>query len=190
MATSLYPLATIAKILNLSERRVQQLVKEGILPKTEKGKYDLIACVRAYIKYLQERAFGKGAAPQDTHLERARLLKAQADKTEMEVDTLRGNLIPVETVEADWLTMVMSCRSKLLAIPSRTAFQIATLDDAHEIERFLKRSVAEALTELTEQDDDTLSENQTESDLGLDATTGTDGEPVGGSVQEIESGGK
>lgn len=193
MAATLYPLATVAKILNLSERRVQQLVKEDILPKPEKGKYDLIACVRAYIKYLQERAFGKDAAPQDTHLERARLLKAQADKTELEVDTLRGNLMPVETIEADWLTMVMACRSRLLSIPSKTAFQIATLSDAHEIERFLKRVIYEALTELASMDDDafeSLPEDTEDGDLGLDAAAGADGESVGGPVPEAESGGE
>lgn len=194
MATILYPLATVAKVLNLSERRVQQLVREGILPKPIKGKYDLIACVRAYIKYLQERAFGKDAAPQDTHLERARLLKAQADKTELEVDTLRGNLIPLEQVESDWRGIVMACRSKLLSIPSRSAFQIATLSDTHEIERFLKRSIYEALNELAKPENyadiEALPEDEADGDLGLDATTGADGEPVGGSEPEIKPGGK
>ena len=58
MASPLYPVKTIASILNLTERRVQQLAHEGIIPKAERGKYDLIGCVRAYIKYLQERAIG------------------------------------------------------------------------------------------------------------------------------------
>ena len=193
MAEALYPLATVAKILNLSERRVQQLVKEDVLPKPIKGRYDLIACVRAYIKYLQERAFGKSAAPQDTHLERARLLKAQADKTELEVETLRGTLIPVEMAESEWLAMVTNCRARLLSIPTKSAFQIASLSDAHEIEKFLKRTLYEALDELshvngdTDYDADTLSENETESDLDLDPSTGADSEPMGGSVSEIES---
>lgn len=59
MTTPSYPVATIAKLFNLTERRVQQLAKEGVIPKPEKGKYDLIGCVRGYIAYLQERAFGK-----------------------------------------------------------------------------------------------------------------------------------
>jgi phage terminase Nu1 subunit (DNA packaging protein) len=59
------------------------LAKDGIIPKAEKGKYDLIAATRAYIKYLQERATGRDIEPQDTYVERARLLKAQADKTEL-----------------------------------------------------------------------------------------------------------
>ena len=195
MATALYPIATVAKVLNLSERRVQQLVQEGILPKPEKGRYDLIACVRAYIKYLQERAYGRDAAPQDTHLERARLLRAQADKTELEVAVLRGNLVPIEKVESDWMTIIMAARSRLLAIPSKTAFQIAALKDPHEIERFLKRLIYEALTELaqteiSDDDDNALPEDDDGGDLGLDAATGADGEPVGGSESETEPGSK
>ena len=77
MATS-YPVSTIAKLFGLTERRVQQLAQEGIIPKPEKNQYELVGSVRSYIDYLQQRAFGKGAVPQDTHLERARLLKAQA----------------------------------------------------------------------------------------------------------------
>lgn len=180
MSTILYPLAVVAKVLNLSERRVQQLVKEGVLPKTIRGKYDLIVCVQSYIKYLQQRAFGNGAAPQDTHLERARLLKAQADKTELEVETMRGNLIPVEQVEVDWLTMVMSCRSRLLAIPTKIAFQIISLKEPEEVERFLKRNIYEALTELaTEDDTSAIPEYEKEGDSGVDAATGTDSKPVG-----------
>lgn len=190
MSAILYPIAIVAKVLNLSERRVQQLVSEGVLPKPVKGKYDLIACVQAYIKYLQERAFGNGAAPQDTHFERARLLRAQADKTELEVDTLRGNLIPIEQVESDWLTMVTSCRARLLAIPSKTALHIVALQEPEEIERFLKRSMYEALTELAakEYDDgNPLSEDEAGSEPVLDASTGADSKPVGRSKPKTKS---
>ena len=90
-----YPVSTIAKLFNLTERRVQQLAKDGVIPKANKGKYELVACVQGYIHYLQERAMGKDSAPQDTYTERARLLKAQADKTELEVGTLKGNLLQI-----------------------------------------------------------------------------------------------
>ena len=37
MATS-FNIQAIAKLLKLSERRIQQLAKEGIIPKAERGK--------------------------------------------------------------------------------------------------------------------------------------------------------
>ena len=48
MANS-YPVSTIAKLFGLSERRIQQLAQEGIIPKPDKNQYELIGCVRAYI---------------------------------------------------------------------------------------------------------------------------------------------
>ncbi len=194
MPTS-YPVSTISKLFGLSERRVQQLARDGVIPKPKKNQYELVGCVRAYINYLQQRAFGQGVTPQDTHLERARLLKAQADKTELEVASLQGRLISVEQTAEDWRSIVMACRSKLLALPSKSALQLASLgSDPNKIEHFLKRLIYEALTELAEPDSyeniSKLSEHQHKDYQSLDATAGIDGEPVGGSVPEAKSGRK
>jgi phage terminase Nu1 subunit (DNA packaging protein) len=187
-----YPVSTIAKLFGISERRVQQLAQDGIIPKPEKNQYELVGSVRAYINYLQQRAFGKGVAPQDTHLERARLLKAQADMAEIELAQRTGELVTVERVEADWLAMVAACRAKLLGIPTKSAYQISNLKDTHEIEKFLKRTIHEALTELAtyEPDDEDISADDEDSDGGMDATAGTDSEPVGGSASPPKPRGK
>lgn len=190
MPTS-YPVSTIAKLFGLTERRVQQLAQEGIIPKPEKNQYELVGSVRSYIDYLQQRAFGKGAVPQDTHLERARLLKAQADMAEIELAERTGSLVTVERVEADWTDMVAACRAKMLGIPTKTAYQIAHLDKPEEIEKFLKRTIYEALAEMATYETTTnedLSDSLEEGGVSLDAPTGADGEPVGGSVSEAESG--
>lgn len=183
MANS-YPVSTIAKLFGLSERRIQQLAQEGIIPKPDKNQYELVGCVRAYINYLQQRAFGKGAAPKDTHLERARLIKAQADIAELDLAQRTGALITVDRVESDWMTMVNSCRSKLLSIPTKCAYQVMALDNPEEIQKYLERTIFEALSELAdyEIDDDTqnISTDDETGDLDLDAATRDDGEPVGG----------
>ena len=46
MSTATQPIGVIAKLLDLSERRVQQLSREGVIPKAERGQYDLIGSVR------------------------------------------------------------------------------------------------------------------------------------------------
>ena len=184
----LHKVAVISKFLNLTERRVQQLARDGIIPKAEKGKYDLVRSVQRYVQYLQDRAYGSTDAPRDTHHERARLIKAQADKTELEVAALRNQLIPIDRIEHDWMQQVSSCRMRLLAIPTKCAFQIAALKEPAEIERFLKAAIYEALTELAH--DDALPEPEEESPAGLDATAGTDSEPVGGHAPETKPGGK
>lgn len=79
-----YPVSTIAKLLLLSDRRVQQLTKEGVIPKAERGRYELAPAVQGYIRYLQERSLRTDSSPIDYHMEKARLTKAQADSAEIE----------------------------------------------------------------------------------------------------------
>ncbi len=184
----LHKVAVIARFLNLTERRVQQLARDGIIPKAEKGKYDLVRCVQHYVRYLQDRAYGNADAPRDTHHERARLIKAQADKTELEVAALRNQLIPIETIEHDWMQQVSACRMRLLAIPSKSAFQIAALKEPTEIERFLKRAIYEALSELAH--DEPLPEADAKSPAGVDAAAGANRKPVGGRKPKTKPGSK
>ena len=60
--------ATIAKLFELDERRVQQLAKAGVLPaaSTRPYKFDLLPTIKAYIKHLREKANGKEAKTADT----------------------------------------------------------------------------------------------------------------------------
>ena len=58
MAAQTYPIAVISKLLDLSPRRVYQLANEGVIPRAEKGRYELVPAVRGYIRYLRDRAIG------------------------------------------------------------------------------------------------------------------------------------
>lgn len=140
----------VAKHLNLTERRVQQLTKEGVIPKAGRGEYDLEECSHYYIKYLQENSVSCPSDDAGSYAEqRTRLVKIQADKVEIEVQQLKRFLISVDEVEKDWASHIASCRSRLLAIPSRCASQVAVIDEVTEIERFLRREIYDALNELS-----------------------------------------
>ena len=45
----------VAGLFGLTPRRIQQLAKEGVLPKAERGRYNLAACVRFYVAHLQAK---------------------------------------------------------------------------------------------------------------------------------------
>ena len=55
----LYSKKIIAELLNLSERRVEQLTKDRIIPKAGRGVYDLAKTVNAYVRYLQGVCAGR-----------------------------------------------------------------------------------------------------------------------------------
>ena len=65
MSEQTYPVSTIAKLLILTERQVQSLAKDGVLPKAERGRYVLVPVVQSYIRYLRERAIGGGMGGSD-----------------------------------------------------------------------------------------------------------------------------
>jgi hypothetical protein len=61
VATNAQPIGVIARLLDLSERRVQQPSGEGVIPKAERGHYDLVGAVRGYLVYLRNLASRRGA---------------------------------------------------------------------------------------------------------------------------------
>ena len=54
MSEAAYPVTTIAKLLILTERQVQSLARQGVMPKADRGRYELVPVVRAYIRCLRE----------------------------------------------------------------------------------------------------------------------------------------
>ena len=43
------PIGSLGSVLNLGERRIQQLVKEGVLTKEEGGRYRFMTNVKNYV---------------------------------------------------------------------------------------------------------------------------------------------
>ena len=98
----LYPKETIATLLNISERRIEQLVKQKIIPKAGRGVFDLGPTVQAYVRYLQGLSSGAIKASEPSELDRrlmearvlereskARQAKYRADAMEQEISKTR-----------------------------------------------------------------------------------------------------
>ena len=118
-----FDVRTIAKLLMLDERRVQQLVKEGWIPRGDRGRYHLVEAVQGYIKYLKEhtRESGRGT-------EHARLARAQAMKVEMQNYRLLGELQTTQQVEETTQGLVVLMRSGLESLKGRLSNELAGLD--------------------------------------------------------------
>ena len=139
-ANNTVPLATVAKLLDLTERRVNQLAKEGILPKAARGRYELVPVVRAYISYLRDRAVNSDVGPDDYATQRTRLTRAKAD--------MENSLIPAEDVSDAWEAMVSNMKAKMLSLPSKVSTSVFVAEDVSETKRIIKEQVNEALAEL------------------------------------------
>ena len=53
-------IGALGRAINLTDRRIQQLVKKGVLTRHEKGPYPFLSNVKAYVVYLHQRADGGG----------------------------------------------------------------------------------------------------------------------------------
>ena len=147
MATS-FNITAISKLLKLTERRVQQLAKDDIIPKAERGKYDLISSVHGYIDFLKAKAGGDFTA-EDVIKNKNKLMKAKAEIAEIEKMKATGELIPKEEVKNTWLELINKVKQKLLAIPNKTAPIIVSIKNTNEIKLILQDKIYEALYEIT-----------------------------------------
>lgn len=148
MAAQTFPLDTICKLLDLTPQRVNQLVREGIVPRAERGRYELVPVVQSYIRYLRDRAVKGDVHGDDYSAHRTRLVKVRADLLEMEQAQTEGKLIPAEDVESAWVDVMANCRAKMLSIPTKAAPEVFAAESLVEVKAILKTSVNEALSEL------------------------------------------
>lgn len=175
---------TLANLLNLTTVWIQRLAKEGVIVKTERGRYDLWPSIRGYVKHLQERRVNqwdngeeKGG---DWQAERTRLTRAKADMAEMQSAILKGTVHEAKAVEAVWTDHLLACRAKLLSLPKKLAPRVHGVDNLATIEAELEATVTEALNELASYDPALVTDRYVSAHREeLDAATEVDGEPVG-----------
>lgn len=151
-----------AKFLNLSEQRVQQLAKEGILPREARGSYDPIKCGLAYIRYLQAAIEKRdGAVPDETctseRRERMRVLRAQADLKEMQLAELRSQLVTVQDAEKEINRLVVTTTAHIMEIPARLAPDLVGETSRVMIHAKIERAVKDALSRLAKSHRDEIS---------------------------------
>ncbi|MCW5319640.1 hypothetical protein D5039_00120 [Verminephrobacter aporrectodeae subsp. tuberculatae] len=140
------PVDTVAKLLDMTPRRVQQLANEGIIPKPkDRGQYEILPCVVGYIKHLRGLIDGEGG---DLVAEKTRLTRAQAEKAEIEAAMLKGEQVSLADAERSWSAMVLAFRNKILNVPLCAPMAVLNKSE-EETQRILTDMVYEALAELS-----------------------------------------
>lgn len=155
------PPEELAIALNISVSRIHQLRREGVLPTPERaGSWDLIATTRAYIKHrlqpekiAKEKATSEGNT-EDYWKEKTRLTRLQADKEALAIAEKEGRLVDAEQVQQQWADLIVNCKSRLLMMPTKLAYEIAAESNPNVCLDMLTKAVYEALDELSQMGDD------------------------------------
>lgn len=140
----------MGEFCGLSDTTINRLLARGILPKG----VDLKTAVQKIIAHYSLVAAGRASINEDGDgldltAERARLAKAQADKTELDCSRMRGELIDVGIAMDEWRQMIGASRAKIMSIPSRASGLLAGVTDDAGIEKILDKLCRESLQELS-----------------------------------------
>lgn len=140
---------SVAQMMGKSERWVGKLMEEG-LPYTGGGKgnpveIDSEAFLDWYIRREVRRHIGDDDEDEDgtgsASTEDRMLKKVRREKLEIEVERLRGNLVPLDAVIEIMTRYAAIFASQLDSLPSRVASDMAVIEDPAEARHRLLEEV-------------------------------------------------
>lgn len=139
----------IANALNLDERRVQQLVKEG-MPRVSRGEYDPVKCMLWYIRYLQQALEQKSVPTLDGGLigerdARVRLLSADADLREMELSRERSQVVSIAVANRACDDLARETTARIMGVPPRLANELVGEGSRMMIQAKIEGALRDAL---------------------------------------------
>ena len=141
-------LETIGRLSELTGRAVNTVTaRVSGLAFTAKGARTRLFESQEALPLIYDMGEG-GSSVRELTAERARLSSAQANKAEIEVEVLRGNLFKGDDIRRDLSELFTAFRARLLAIPTRAAQQVAAPDKFVEVVDLFTALIEEALSEL------------------------------------------
>jgi len=147
----------LAEILNLSIKRIYELSELDILDHSPRGKYNLKKSVQKYINYrieYERNIWGdidKEAkrARREKEIAEAELKRIDVQIKEIDLDVLRGKLIPIDKVIEDDQKIISLVRTRILAISAKVAPLLIGLRSIKRIKTIIDPELHEALNELS-----------------------------------------
>lgn len=144
----------IAHVLGITERRVNQLTTDGVFNPVQGDScnlYDVPTTVQSYITYVRKAAEENEILKlQKEKLQADVVIKqSRASMAELELDVYQGRLHRAEDVEAVLVDLAAQMRSRLLALPSVLASDLADAETKSEAAEILRSGICDVLTELT-----------------------------------------
>jgi phage terminase Nu1 subunit (DNA packaging protein) len=120
--------AQLAKLLGISQRRIQMLQAAGLLSAYPGAKgLNAVLSIKKYCAHLREQAAGRGTAPGDStkrqsgafdvRWETAKLKSSQRRLVNLKARILEGSAIPVEAIRPAWERVARAVQGAVMAAP-------------------------------------------------------------------------
>ena len=134
-----------ARHRGISRQHVSRLVKLGAIRPGPDGKIDPVSADKALDRDSPAEAGGK----ESFYEAQARKESALAGLRELELKAKQGEYIHRDTAERLWGDVLVACRSRLLAMPSKIAPLVIHCKTLPEVRDKIESAVHEALNELS-----------------------------------------
>ena len=142
----------LASAMNVTTRRVAQLVHDG-LPREERGKYELGKCLLWYIRYLQNALEHRAVQTPDGEVtsireERLALLRLDRELREIELAEKRKQLVAIPDVEKAMSDLVLMTKARIMAVAPRLAADLVGESSRVMIQAKIEKEIRTALSHM------------------------------------------
>lgn len=135
----------LAAIIGKTERSVNNFKSDKIIEQVRRGKYILGPTIQALIEHA---AGGKEESNKPRLIDyRTESEKLKAEKSRLELAKMKGELHEAKDVATLLDDLILTTKSRLLAIPARIATELEN-ESADTIEAVVRREIHTALTSL------------------------------------------
>jgi hypothetical protein len=93
-----WPSEKMAKFIDLTPRRLRQLVDEGVVPREDRGRYNPFAVTVAYVRYLRDRAQSPELSNTEFYEAKLTKLKSECEQLDLANQITRKERVPLDDV--------------------------------------------------------------------------------------------
>ncbi|PKL00054.1 MAG: hypothetical protein CVV56_08040 [Tenericutes bacterium HGW-Tenericutes-1] len=142
----------MAKILNVTDRRVRQFAEEGLIDKAARGKYALISSVQKYIAFIKTNKDIEGSKVKELNYDDEHAIheKVKREIAEITLAKIKGEVHEAQDVKHVMEHMLSNFRARLMNVPSKLAPILLARDNIPVIQSMIEKEVIEVLEELSE----------------------------------------
>lgn len=142
----------LANIAGYTYRRLYDIDKnlpaeKKLFVESEDGKYDLSTFVQRWVDY---NLMANSDAPEDLDTVKARHEEIKLQKTQLEVDQMRGQLVDVQDIRKLWGDIANTIMQAMIRLPSTIAPMVQGLQSVEIINGIIDSEIRRVLNGLTE----------------------------------------
>jgi phage terminase Nu1 subunit (DNA packaging protein) len=144
----------VAAFLDCDKRTVQNYAKDGIIPRAGHGKYNLLDCIRSYVRYLRNKETELEIDDLEKKIRQAEFELKQngATKLRLENEAKSGYLIKADDVEPFFQGVLVTLRQQLLSLGDVIANEVLSCDTEIEIAQAIRHAIEGVLDEVSRAD--------------------------------------